>query len=241
MEPTPTAQVLHSGILDQLGQEIVAGQLPAGSALTLAAIEDRFGISRTVAREVMRSLEACGLTESRRRVGIVVLSQDRWQALDPLVVQWQLQGPRRDQQLRFLTELRTGIEPVAAAAAAQHASELQRARLLELAATLAGETHSTANFHTADIEFHTLLLKASGNSMFAALTKILQVSLTSRVSHGQFPPTPRKQAIDAHVAVAQAVAAGNADLAFQNMVTMLATLRADLFSSTNSTPKKAES
>lgn len=230
MEPTPTAEVKHSGILDQLGQEITAGHIPAGSALTLASIEERFGISRTVAREVMRSLEACGLTESRRRVGIVVLPKQRWQALDPLVIEWRLQGPNREQQLRSLTELRTGVEPVAAAAAAQHATPQQRARLVELAQILANASHANDGFHSSDIEFHTLLLEASGNAMFTAMTKILQVSLTTRVSHGLFPATPRKQAIDAHVAVAQAIHSGNADLAFQHTVAMLATLRTDLFS-----------
>lgn len=235
MEPSAPAQVLHSGILDQLGQEIINGTLPVASSLTLAQLEERFDISRTVAREVMRSLESFGLTESRRRVGIVVRPAQHWNVLDPQVVQWRLNGPGRTEQLRALTELRAGVEPLAAAAAAQNASTQQRDRLTELATLLASFDHSTDGFHTADIEFHTLLLQASGNDMFAALTKILAVSLTTRVSHGQFPSTPRKAAVDTHVALAQAVVQGDADRAFSLTVAMLTQLRTELFPTTENT------
>ena len=233
MEPSAPAQVLHSGILDSLGQEIIDGQLAPGSALTLAQIEERFDISRTVAREVMRSLEACGLTESRRRVGIVVRPAEHWNVLDPLVVAWRLNGPGRSEQLRALTQLRAGVEPLAAAGAAHHASDAQRARLLELARVLAQfqDVPAGTQFHAADTEFHTLLLAASGNDLFAALAKILAATLTARVSHGQFPATPRKAALDSHLAVAQAIVAGDADTAFAVMVAMLTELRADLFPS----------
>jgi len=63
---------LHDPVLEKLGMEIAAGELPAGHVLTLDGIQERFGISRTVAREAMRILESMGLVESRRRVGITV-------------------------------------------------------------------------------------------------------------------------------------------------------------------------
>lgn len=231
MKQRAPAEVMHSGILDELGQEIADGTLVSGTAMTLSLLEERFGISRTVAREVMRSLEGAGLVESKRRLGIVIQPASNWNVLDPRVVQWRLNGPGRSEQLRTLTELRAGVEPLAAAAAASNATEAQRAKLIELAQTLArlSQGPTSAEFHAADSEFHTLLLEASGNDMFRALTKILQTSLTSRVQRDEFPATPSKQAIDSHVAVANAIGTKDAGLAFQLMVAMLAKLRTELF------------
>ncbi|NKY07937.1 FadR family transcriptional regulator, partial [Cellulomonas hominis] len=63
-------EVLHSTVLEVIGSEITAGALPEGSVLTLEQIQQRFAVSRTVARETMRMLEHLGLVTSRRRVGL---------------------------------------------------------------------------------------------------------------------------------------------------------------------------
>src|SRR5699024_12162947 len=55
------APVLHSDILDTLGAEIADGALARGDVLTLAGLERRFGVSRTVVREAMRILESLGM------------------------------------------------------------------------------------------------------------------------------------------------------------------------------------
>ena len=113
------ATVLHTSPLDTLGRRITSGELPEGSVLTLDGIGAEFGVSRTVAREVMRMLEGLGLVRSSRRVGIVVLGMDSWQVLSPRVIEWRLEGEGRVQQLRTLTELRHAVEPAATRQALQ--------------------------------------------------------------------------------------------------------------------------
>ena len=100
------ADVLHSPVLETLGRRITGGEVPAGTVLTLQGLGVEFGVSRTVAREVMRLLEGLGLVRSSRRVGLVVLGMDSWNVLDPRVILWRLAGPGRVAQLRSLTELR---------------------------------------------------------------------------------------------------------------------------------------
>ncbi|NUT52011.1 MAG: FadR family transcriptional regulator, partial [Saccharothrix sp.] len=127
---------LHTSVLDTIGSQIASGELAEGRVLTLDGIRERFGVSRTVARETMRVLESMGLVTSRRRVGITVRPSSSWQVYDPRLIWWRLAGPHRDAQLRALTELRIAVEPVAAARAAWNASARERDRLLDLAARM---------------------------------------------------------------------------------------------------------
>ena len=140
MSATPP---LLGSVVDQLGADIVRGDLAEGERFRLGDVEKRFGISRTVAREAMRALEHLGMVSSGRRVGITVLPMDRWAVYDPAIIGWRLNNDKaRGQQVARLNELRLGIEPVAARLAAGNATAQQRAELLRLAARLA-ELEST--------------------------------------------------------------------------------------------------
>lgn len=204
--------MLHDGPLDALGREIVDGRIAPGTALTLEGIGRRFGVSRTVAREAMRVLESMRLITSRRRVGLLVRPADEWDVFDPRLIQWRLDGERRAEQLRSLTELRVAVEPAAAAAAAERSGADVGARLVALAARLRelGEAGRLDDFLVVDVEFHTLVLRASHNEMFAALSDVVAEVLAGRTSHGMMPPHPREEALAAHEALAAAVAARDA-------------------------------
>ena len=226
-----TAVVLHSAVVDVIAREIVDGTLAAGATLTLDAIQQRFEVSRTVSREVMRSLESVTLVRARRRVGLVVQPMREWDLLDPRVIAWRLESPWREKQLDSLTQLRTAIEPVAAGAAARNATPAQRREIVAIAERLAelGTSGDLETFLEADIRYHSLLLEASGNELFGALHDVLAVTLAGRTHGGLMPRFPRSEAIDAHLAVARAVQSGDGDAAYQTMVGMLGDLRADLF------------
>jgi hypothetical protein len=47
----------HSGVLDRLGRSIASVDRVPGTVLTLAGLEEEFGVSRTLVREVVRVLE----------------------------------------------------------------------------------------------------------------------------------------------------------------------------------------
>ncbi|GAA1926228.1 FCD domain-containing protein [Streptomyces sodiiphilus] len=217
----------HQAVLDTLGLEITGGALPAGHVLTLEGIQERFRVSRTVAREAMRLLESLGLVASRRRVGITVLAPASWNVFDPRVIWWRLSGADRENQLRSLTELRAAVEPPAAGAAARNASAEQRALAERLAARMRtlGEAGRLGPFLDTDIAFHTLLLRAGGNEMFSGLADVVAVVLRARTALGLMPPQPRPHALDLHEAVARAVASGRAAEAEAAMRELLAEVR----------------
>lgn len=227
-----SAAVRYRPILDALGVEITAGTRAPGDVMTLEQLQHRFGVSRTIAREVMRVLESMHLVRSRRRVGLVVLGPDAWNVFDARLIRWRLDGPHRDAQLRSLTELRVAVEPFAASAAARYATDAQRRTLVDLAAEMRrhGEAANLEEFLRVDIEFHSLVLRATRNEMFAALTDVVAEVLAGRTHHGLMPAAPKQEALDAHDQVAQAVFRGNPEAAEESMYRAIAEVREALMS-----------
>lgn len=213
--PTPppgTASSLHDAVLDALGADIIDGRLVAGDRLRLEDVQARFDVSRTVARDVIRTLESLGFVEARRRVGITVRCDSEWNMLSPRVVRWRLHSGEREAQFRDITELRAAVEPIAAARAACRASDEARERIVHLAAELRrlGEAGELEPFLEADIEFHNLLLRESGNRQFGAMCDAVATAPTERTRQHRMPFQPRPEALRQHEAVAQAVADGDA-------------------------------
>lgn len=63
-------ELLQDAVCRTLAIEMLDGKWPAGESLTLEDVQNRFGISRTVAREVAKTLESMGAVTVRRRVGL---------------------------------------------------------------------------------------------------------------------------------------------------------------------------
>ncbi|MFF3327103.1 FadR/GntR family transcriptional regulator [Streptomyces sp. NPDC002889] len=212
---TTEGQGLHARVLDTLGLAITAGEYPQGSVVRTDEVAQRFDVSRTVVREVVRVLESMHLVESRRRVGVIVRATEEWNVYDPRVIRWRLAGADRPRQLRSLTVLRSAIEPVAAGLAARNATPQQCAELtacaLGMVATSRG--HQLEGYLEHDIAFHRIVLNASGNEMFARLGDVVAEVLSGRTHHHVMFDDPDPAAVTLHVQVAEAVREGDADRA----------------------------
>lgn len=214
-------------ILQVLGPSIAGGQMAPGDIITLADIEEEFDCSRTVAREVQRSLEAFGFVVPQRRHGLVIQSPEKWNVLNPRVILWRLSGPQSDRQIRSLIDLREAIEPMAAELAAKFASRDHRDELLELSAELTrlGSVAADEKFMAADIRFHTLILEASGNEMFVALSPSIEAVLEWRSDNELMPPRPEPRALRDHETIARAIYSGDAVTAREAMRDIVAEVR----------------
>lgn len=221
---------VYDSVLAELGPRIVSGALPGGSVITLDWVEEEYGVSRTVAREVVQVLVSMGVVQSRRRTGIRVLERAAWDAYDPAVIRWRLGGDERARHLQELSELREAIEPVSAALAAVHADADQRAAVVELAAALerTGAAGDLQTFLEHDIAFHRLLLTASQNVMFAGLGQVVEEVLRGRTDHDLMPPHPKPEARRLHQMVAAAVADGEPEVARAAMATICAEVTAEM-------------
>ncbi|MFI8632973.1 FadR/GntR family transcriptional regulator [Microbacterium sp. NPDC077663] len=207
--PTPVTTASHAHIVETLGRRIVGGELAPGTGLTLAGLEESFAASRTVVREAVRVLEAHGLLTSRRRVGLVVRPRGEWDALNADIIEWSLDGPNRRDVIIELTELRVAVEPVAARLAAERASATERDELLRWATKLSDlgsqGLGDSDEYLEADIAYHRLLLRTSGNPLFLQLSDPIAEILRGRAVRGLTPGMPRVGTLEAHLATAQAI------------------------------------
>ncbi|MCX4733070.1 FadR/GntR family transcriptional regulator [Streptomyces sp. NBC_01363] len=203
---------LHTHVLDTLGLEIAAGEHRPGQVLRTDELAQRFDVSRTVVREVIRVLESMHLVESRRRVGVTVRPTEAWNVYDPQVIRWRLAGADRPRQLRSLTVLRSAIEPVAAGLAARNATPEQCAALTECALGMVATSRGQQleGYLEHDIAFHRIVLNASGNEMFARLGDVVAEVLAGRTHHQVMFEDPDPAAVTLHVRLAEAVREGDA-------------------------------
>jgi DNA-binding FadR family transcriptional regulator len=222
-QTTPAEAGLHARVLDHLGTAICAGELTAGLVLNIDELVDRYAVSRSVVREVLRVLASMGFIETRRRVGVMIRPADAWNVFDPQVIRWRLASAGRMAQLRSITELRTAVEPHAAWLAATRADPDEASDLVGLAAKMwaAGKAGDEERFLSLDIEFHRRVLVASGNEMFAKLRELVAEVLTGRHHYHLMPHYPHQQALQLHADVAQAIQRRDGERARDAMVQIM--------------------
>jgi DNA-binding FadR family transcriptional regulator len=220
----------HTDLLTRLGLRIVDGSLPEGTVITLDGVGRQYGVSRTVAREVVQVLTSMGMVESRRRTGVRVLPPSAWDVFDPAVIRWQLAGPDRTAVLHQLSQLRAAIEPPAAALAATNADDKLRRTIVDTAEVLerTGAAGDLQTFLEHDVRFHRLLLEGSGNTMFRGLSDVVAEVLRGRTDHHLMPPHPKPEARRLHAVVAEAVAGGEPEVARAAMTAICAEVVAEM-------------
>ncbi len=202
---------LHEQVLATLGPALVSGELPEGAVLRIDEIAQQHDVSRTVARDVVKVLESLQVVTTRRRVGVTVLPRREWNLFDPRLIRWRLAGPDRADQLRSLSELRRGVEPVAAGLAALHARPEHVGELTAavIGMSVTGRQGDLEVYLQHDMAFHCVLLEASGNEMFTSLASVVGEVLAGRTRHDMMPAHPNPAATRLHADVAEAVASGD--------------------------------
>ncbi|AJT40951.1 FadR/GntR family transcriptional regulator [Psychromicrobium lacuslunae] len=201
----------HLSFVDSFGQQIVDGLLAPGQILLTEELQERFAATRSVAREGIRVIQALGLVAVTRNVGVRVQSAEQWNVFDRKVIHWRLNGPQRTKQLLSITELRLGVEPLAARLAAERIGVAQGRELTGLAGELlaTGNAGDLEAFLAADIAYHSLILRAAENEMFAHLHEAVGEVLSGRTEHGLMPERPHAQARHWHLGVAEAIQQGD--------------------------------
>ncbi|MCG7305035.1 FCD domain-containing protein [Pseudoglutamicibacter albus] len=210
-----SSHVLRNTVVANLGRRIVHGEIGTGSRFTLDDIQDHFDVSRTVARDAMRILESMGLMYAKRRVGLIVTGLEHWRVHDPQVITWRLSGPDGDTQFRELTELRRAIEPMAAAGAAIHAPREVKNDIIALAGQLrdTAASNDMEAFVRTDTEFHELIYRYSGNSLFRMSGDVIQQIMRRSLTVNGELVSPSEAVLDQHDALALAISSGSAERA----------------------------
>lgn len=213
---------LHGSIARDLGVQIVSGRYKAGDILNGEIdASDRLKVSRTAYREAVRILSAKGLVESRPKVGTKVSPPERWHLLDPDVLSWIFEYEPEDKLLNGLFELRRIVEPQAAALAAARRTD---ADLEAMARALEGMgEHSLAveAGRIADQNFHSALLRASGNAFIVSLTSGVAAAVSWTTIFKQRDKPLARDPLPDHVRVYEAVKAQDPKAAEQAMTALV--------------------
>lgn len=205
---------LHGVIARDLGVRIVTGRYRPGQLLDgeVEASEQR-KVSRTAYREAVRILAAKGLVHSRPRIGTRVSPIENWNLLDPDVLSWVFKGEPPPEVLHALFELRTIVEPAAAALAAarrenRHVESMRRALDEMRRHTL----HVEAG-RIADQQFHAALLLATANPFIVSLTRGVTAAVSALTEFKQRIAPLKRDPVPDHQRVLDAIAARDAERA----------------------------
>jgi DNA-binding FadR family transcriptional regulator len=175
-----TARNFHSYVISEIGIGIVSGRFPVGSVLPNDAfMMAQYGVSRTVLREALKTLEAKGLVEAKPKVGTRVSPKSRWNLFDPQVLAWQLDAEPDTAFLTSLADIRFALETRAAELAAVKRSADHVRTLHYWVNQMETSIGSIQNYALADFELHRTIAEASQNPFMRSISGIVEFALTA--------------------------------------------------------------
>lgn len=223
-----TGRMGQDQVVRAMGLSIVSGEFAEGALLPGEAdLMARFGVSRTVLREVLKTLAAKGLVVSKTRVGTKVRNQVDWNMFDPDLLSWRVELGMDVRFLNALYEIRLAVEPAAAALAALRRTDAQMARLDTIVEAFRRPDHTRASFAEVDLALHLEVAAASGNPFMRAVGAIIEAALVATFTDtAPVEDQARlKASADDHAAIVTAIIAGDAAGAARAMTDVIETGR----------------
>lgn len=214
----------HDQIAAILGTEILRGiHRPGDNMPPEPDLITRFQVSRTVMREVMKTLAAKGLVVSKTRIGTRVRDSVHWNFFDVDVLVWRVRIGLDDDFMRSLTEIRRALEPAAAALAAQRRSVKDIGQLRGYVREMGHSGHSRQSFAEADLDFHLAIATASGNPMLRSMASVIEAALAASFSHSSpvDDANDHEVTVNSHAAIVDAIEARDEQAAAAAMLKVI--------------------
>lgn len=201
----------YERVAQTIRSQVLSGKLSLGERLPSERdLAERFGVSRVVVREAIRTLELAGILRVQKGAGggtFVVRAYEK-----PLVASITnlLEGGAIT--LDHLFELRLMLEPPAAARAASHATPEGLAELEAALARAEQVVNDSEALRAANLEFHRRLVAITGNSLLSALCEtVLQLLVDSL--EGNLSIETSRAVLDHHHNIVEAIKQGEPDRA----------------------------
>jgi DNA-binding FadR family transcriptional regulator len=206
-------------IVHDLLERIVSSDLNAGDLLpTEPTLCDSYGVSRTVIREAVKSLEEKGLVTARQGIGTLVSPQEAWNLLDPALLAAIVRHDERYEVLDQLIGVRTALESQMARDAARRATPTDIHELSQLMDELDASIKTPEHMDDLDVIFHERIMLASGNQLARAIVRTVHAEARRSIRYsGKSSVSDRELSNKQHRAVLAAIIAGDADEAAAKM------------------------
>jgi DNA-binding FadR family transcriptional regulator len=171
---------------------------------------ETYGVSRTVLREALKTLEAKGMIEARPKVGTRVSPTSRWNFFDPQVLSWHFDAKPDRRFYESLFDVRRALEVRAVKLAAERRTA-ENVRLMKYWLHQMDMSSGNLEAHgLAALEIHRTIAESSGNSLLRSLTGIVELTSALALKSLIGGPTAayHSAALQSHSALVAAVEEG---------------------------------
>ena len=185
-------RTLAEQIAARVRDDVLSGQLPAGSRLSQEALAEQYAVSRVPVRDALRMLHAEGLISTHPRFGTRVAA---------------LSAP----DLEELYEMRLALEPLVSRLATPHMRSGDVEQMQRQLETMAAARHDSRAWFVAHAAFHRALNERSGRERMCALVDNLRAQTERYVRAYQVLEWPANELQREHELVVAAVRRGDPD------------------------------
>lgn len=206
---------IYEEVRDFIAAEIIGGRLAAGESLpSERELMERFGIGRPAIREALLSLHQMGLVEVNNGERARVAQPSAKKIITNLsatarYVLSDAKGIRQFQDGRLHLEV-SMVRLAAADATPEQLGRLERA--LENNKQAVGDR---VKFEETDIDFHTEIVRISGNDLLIGLYQALRGWLAEQINTVVRVRGREKEAVQQHIAIYDAIMQRDRDVAEQ--------------------------
>jgi GntR family transcriptional repressor for pyruvate dehydrogenase complex len=206
------AVALTDVAIKKIRELIRSGELAPGARLPPEnVLAGQLGLSRSTMREAIKALELARVVDVRRGDGTFVTSLAPALLLGGMASAVDL---LRDETLLEVMEVRRMLEPVATQAAVAHRTPELIAALEEIVDGMREAANDADRLLRYDIEFHRMVVSAVGNeTLTAVLDGLSGQTVRARLWRGLIEARAGEQTLAEHIAILDAIRAGDAALA----------------------------
>jgi GntR family transcriptional regulator, transcriptional repressor for pyruvate dehydrogenase complex len=203
----------HDVLANHLRESILRGEIPEGESLPSERdLVEQTGLTRGSVRAALRTLAVEGLVQTKHgRLGGSIVTLPGHESMASAIGRF-VQGRRIS--LRSLQETREVLEPFLARLAAERRTEEHLQELQELHGRLVRSADDFRAFAVTNVQWHNAVAKASGNELLATLLYSIAHGVEVATMAEEYDTAEtRKQVINIHARINEAIAARNSDLA----------------------------
>lgn len=211
------SETLRNQVADYIRKLIRTGRLKPGDRLpTEREMAERFGVSRTVIRDAVKTLSGVGVLEVKHGIGIFVAT------VDSTVIASQLSSLliNENDTIKSLFKVRMVLETAAAGWAAESCTNEDRLRLKDFIAEsrlLLDKKSESPAYHSNNRDFHLLVAEISANPVVVRLMRNMLDLFEETRHHTSNIPGRVDRSVEEHIEVLEAIYHGRAEEASRLM------------------------